>query len=84
MEEELTSKKLWILFRPYGSFYQNLFASLKSAHIIQLQERVRRARPEFRCINYKLFRNFHDGKEISFKTVQNAFILLNINIDTLC
>ena len=81
MEEELTVK-LWILFRPYGSFYQNLFASLNSAHIIQFQQRVRKARPEFRCINYKLFRNFHNGKEISFKTVQNAFILLNISIET--
>ena len=73
MEEEFTSKKLWILFRPYGSFYQNLFASLKSAHIIQLQELVRKAKPEFCCTSYRGFKNFIMGKKFLVKTAQNAF-----------
>ena len=65
MEEQLTSKKLTTIFKLYGSFYQNLFESLKSADIIQLQERVRKKKPEFYCTSYRGFRNFYKGKEIS-------------------
>ena len=75
-----TSKKLRTLFRLYGSFYQNLFESLKSAHIIQLQERVRKAKPEFCCTSYRGFRNFYNGKEISSqncsKCLQIQFVRL--------
>ena len=73
MEEQLTSKKLRTIFKLYGSFYQNLFESLKSADIIQLQERVRKKKPEFCCTSYRDSGTFIRGKKFLLKTAQNAF-----------